>query len=106
MILVSNKHENIFPGDSLAGATVPDAAHLLAQDMQFTTYDVDHDLSAGNCAVSTRGAWWYNACHAANLNGAYLGGLHTSNADGIEWSTWTGYFYSLKLTEMKIAAVN
>ena len=91
----------IFAGDSLADVTNP---NVFAQDMQFSTYDADHDLLADNCAVLMRGAWWYNGCHAANLNGAYLGGAHTSNADGIEWSTWTGYRYSLKFTEMKIAA--
>ncbi|ELT98010.1 hypothetical protein CAPTEDRAFT_204556 [Capitella teleta] len=68
----------------------------------FTTKDADHDTSAVNCAVNYRGAWWYTACHKSNLNGAYLGGIHSSYADGIEWFTFRGHYYSLKYTEMKI----
>ena len=71
--------------------------------MQFTTKDQDNDrYSPFNCATKYHGAWWYNDCHDSNLNGKYLGGIHTSNADGIEWRTWTGYYYSLKSTKMLI----
>jgi len=68
----------------------------------FSTFDVDNDLSSQSCAVEFKGAWWYEQCHRANLNGAYLAGSHASYADGIEWSTWKGDHYSLKATEMKI----
>ena len=73
---------------------------------QFSTYDQDNDAySSSNCAAWFRGAWWYNACHMSNLNGFYYGGPHTSYADGVEWYTWTGFYYSLKTTEMKIKPV-
>ena len=43
-------------------------------DVQFSSYDVDNDLSSGgNCAtdVGGRGGNWYSACFTQNLNGQY-----------------------------------
>ncbi|XP_063411544.1 microfibril-associated glycoprotein 4-like [Mytilus trossulus] len=70
--------------------------------MMFSTIDRDNDKSPDNCAKRFKGAWWYHACHKANLNGAYLGGQIPSYADGIIWYTWKGYDYSLKSTKMMI----
>ncbi|XP_069774770.1 fibrinogen C domain-containing protein 1-like isoform X2 [Narcine bancroftii] len=74
--------------------------------MGFTTKDRDNDLSMNNCAMFYHGAWWYHNCHTSNLNGRYLKGHHTSYANGIEWSSWTGWQYSLKFVEMKIRPRN
>ena len=71
--------------------------------MRFSTFDCDHDTDSGNCASLYKGAWWYNDCHQANLNGVYLAGHHTSFGAGIAWGTWHKYYYSLKLSEMMIA---
>ncbi len=72
----------------------------------FSTKDVDNDGRTFSCAQQYRGAWWYgDKCHESNLNGFYLGGSHTSYADGIEWYHWHGFYYSLKATAMKIMAV-
>jgi len=71
----------------------------------FSTPDRDHDVWGSNCAVSFKGAWWYNACHESNLNGFYHSGPHVSNADGVNWKTWRGHSYSLKFTEMKMRPV-
>jgi len=68
----------------------------------FSTFDMDNDIYAGQCAVNFNGAWWYNSCHSSNLNGLYLYGPHQSYANGVNWSQWRGYHYSLKSTEMKI----
>ncbi|ELU10133.1 hypothetical protein CAPTEDRAFT_93093 [Capitella teleta] len=70
--------------------------------MMFSTIDQDNDITPGNCAALYKGGWWYAKCHAANPNGLYLNGAHTTYADGINWKTWRGYRYSLPFFEMKI----
>ena len=69
---------------------------------RFSTKDEDHDNHAGSCAVTYKGAWWYDQCHSSNLNGVYLAGSHSSYADGVNWLAWRGYHYSLKSVEMKM----
>jgi len=64
-------------------------------NMAFATKDRDHH----RCAVSWRGAWWYNNCHHSHLNGQYLG--DTRSAQGARWYHFRDYL-SLKFTEMKL----
>ncbi|XP_035685156.1 uncharacterized protein LOC118421761 [Branchiostoma floridae] len=80
------------------------AAH---NGMAFSTKDRDYDTagSSWSCAQNYKGAWWYAACHRANLNGLYHAGSHTSYADGVNWYAWKGHYYSLKHTEMKIRPI-
>ena len=71
--------------------------------MKFYTKDQDNDIWVdGCCAREFVSGWWHESCHNYNLNGQYLNGNHSSYADGIEWYTWTGYYYSLKSTKMMI----
>ena len=85
------------------------ASSSLPRDRPFTTGDHDNDHHRNrNCgnSIAFKGAWWYSACHASNLNGLYLRGNHSSYANGVNWKGWKGYHYSLKRTEMKIRPVN
>ena len=76
--------------------------------MKFSTYDKDNDLWGDNCAVVFKGAWWYNACHKSNLNGAYLGtrsngGTIKTYADGVIWYDLKSmFYYSLKTSVMMV----
>ena len=84
-------------GDALTGGDQNE------NGQQFTTIDRDNDsLNSGNCALTFRGAWWYDRCHDGNLNGLYHGGSHTSFADGVNWEPWMGHYYSLRFSEMKL----
>ncbi|XP_078606444.1 uncharacterized protein LOC144879090 [Branchiostoma floridae x Branchiostoma japonicum] len=69
--------------------------------MSFSTKDGnrDHDVSGSHCAVQYTGAWWYNDCHHANLNGAYGDNTY---GKGVNWVDFKGPEESLKFTEMKI----
>ncbi|XP_066293504.1 ficolin-1-like [Branchiostoma lanceolatum] len=84
-------------GDAMSD---PDYGH---DGMYFSTRDRENDQHTGvDCAEHHTGAWWYNRCFRASLNGLYLIGDHPSHTDGIIWAPWKGSHYSLKTTEMKI----
>ena len=71
-----------------------------------STKDQDNDQDPGrSCAIAFEGAWWYNSCHASNLNSRYLNGSHSSYANGVNWYHWKGHHYSAKRAEMKIKPV-
>ena len=72
----------------------------------FLTKDNIGTGSSARCIEKYKGAWWYNVCHHSNLNGKYLGGDHTSHADGVNWYQWKGHQYSLKTTIMMIKPVD
>ncbi|XP_055643223.1 ficolin-2-like [Toxorhynchites rutilus septentrionalis] len=73
--------------------------------MKFSTLDEENDIwPDGNCAVSYKGAWWYNTCHNSNLNGLYLGGPRKEYATMMCWNTFKGSYYGLKRSRMMIRA--
>ncbi|XP_043927596.1 fibrinogen-like protein 1 [Protopterus annectens] len=93
-------------GDAFSGGTNVVAQWSASHSgMKFSTPDKDNDrYHQGSCAKESSCGWWFNRCHAANLNGKYyVGGNYTGKHDnGVIWSTWHGYWYSLKYTAMKI----
>uniref|UniRef100_A0A8D3A8P3 Fibrinogen like 1B n=1 Tax=Scophthalmus maximus TaxID=52904 RepID=A0A8D3A8P3_SCOMX len=73
--------------------------------MQFSTRDQDNDrYLQGSCAQENEAGWWFNRCHAANLNGKfYRTGKYKGKYDnGLVWGTWRGLWYSLRHTTMKV----
>jgi len=83
----SNEHGNCFPPSG----------------SRFSTIDKDNDsYNEGSCATLYTGGWWYTRCHCGDINGLYLRGSHESYANGVNWRTWKGYYYSLKKTAMKV----
>ncbi|WP_425953231.1 fibrinogen-related protein [Ralstonia pseudosolanacearum] len=88
---------------SLNSSNVPTDSLAWHNGQQFSTYDANHQTNqATNCSQAYHGAWWYAYCHSSNLNGAWLNGPHSSYANGVEWSTWTGQYESLTYSEMKV----
>ncbi len=76
----------------------------LNNGMKFSTKKVDKDRwPRGNCAQDRHGAWWFNTCGYAHLNGEYLRGRHNQEKKGIVWYHFKGWEYSYKVAEMKVA---
>ncbi|XP_067113710.1 fibrinogen like 1B [Osmerus mordax] len=93
-------------GDALSGGSNMVEQWSASQaGMYFSTRDQDNDrFLQGSCAQENQGGWWYNRCHAANLNGKfYRGGEYKAKFDnGVVWGTWKGLWYSLRHTTMKV----
>ena len=74
---------------------------MIHNGCKFTTKDSDNDRAgSGNCAITFRGGWWYNACYESNLNVLYIG-RDSDNHKGIIWKHWKGST-TLKFSEMKL----
>ncbi|WAR30190.1 FCN2-like protein [Mya arenaria] len=77
----------------------PGSLYPYHNGMLFSTFDHDHDhWHYSNCAVLEHGAWWYNDCYYANLNGQYdVPGTH--NPLGMTYDAFMGTV-SLKGSKM------
>ncbi|XP_078078436.1 fibrinogen like 1B [Mustelus asterias] len=93
-------------GDALSGGLRPDVQWSASLNgMQFSTPDQDNDrYLQGSCSQENESGWWFNRCNSANLNGKYYqhGNYTAKNDNGIVWCPWTGWWYSLKFTAMKV----
>ncbi|XP_029029054.1 fibrinogen like 1B isoform X2 [Betta splendens] len=93
-------------GDALAGGSgTVDQWSACLSGMQFSTRDQDNDrFLQGSCAQENKAGWWFNRCHAANLNGKFYrsGKYEGQNDNGVVWGTWKGLWYSLRHTAMKV----
>ncbi|CAG2213933.1 unnamed protein product [Mytilus edulis] len=74
-------------------------------DHGFSTKDRDNDNGAGHCALDYRGAWWFNKCVTADLNGQYFLKTPDSAHRGVYWRAWKGSNYSLKGSLMMIRRI-
>ena len=69
---------------------------------KFSTRDNNNGYYyTGFCAPYYQGAWWFEHCFSSHLNGLYYHNPNISFENGIIWSTWKGWSYSLEFTEMK-----
>ncbi|XP_058452557.1 microfibril-associated glycoprotein 4-like isoform X2 [Malaya genurostris] len=69
---------------------------------KFSTKDQDNDSYSDNCAILYHGAWWYEQCHLANLNGKYARGTVSEYATSMCWNSFMGYYYGLKTSKILI----
>ena len=70
--------------------------------MEFSTGDRDNDMwSAGACAVTTTGGWWYRNCSLSKPTGKYYWTPQTSD-NGIIWTTVYNSSYVFKSMELII----
>ena len=75
---------------------------VMPSNVGFSAKDFDQDTSDGFCSQLFKGGWWYVSCHGANPNGLYLKGNHSTYANGVNWHSFRGLYYSLKTIEMKL----
>ena len=92
---------HIGKGTGTPGSNDAMAVH---NDAFFTTFDRDNDVWSSNCAVSFRGAWWYQACFNCNLNGPHdpiTPPPPTASANRIMWYNGGRHIYYPSV-EMKV----
>ncbi|XP_074529231.1 fibrinogen like 1B isoform X2 [Halichoeres trimaculatus] len=93
-------------GDALTGSGgMVEHWSTCLSGMQFSTRDQDNDrYLQGSCAQENKAGWWFNRCHAANLNGKFYrsGKYKGQYDDGVVWGTWRSLWYSLRHTSMKV----
>ncbi|MEO0687419.1 MAG: fibrinogen-related domain-containing protein, partial [Cyanobacteria bacterium J06649_11] len=68
-----------------------------ANNVKFSTFDVDNDRLSMNCANVFGGAWWHVDCFRVNLNGRYSSvPTVIARAKNIHWRQFRDVYESLK----------
>ncbi|WAR30184.1 FIBA-like protein [Mya arenaria] len=72
LVVTTTRYVSIWYPPMERGVNQPGSLYPYHNGMLFSTFDHDHDhWHYSNCAVLEHGAWWYNDCYYANLNGQY-----------------------------------
>nr|XP_034316288.1 ficolin-2 [Crassostrea gigas] len=71
-------------------------------NMIFSTWNQDNDVTINHCANQFKSGWWHNSCHCANPNGLYLWGENIQGARGITYKYWRSQSYSLKYVHLMV----
>eukprot|EP00105_Crassostrea_gigas_P043146 XP_019927294.1 PREDICTED: fibrinogen-like protein 1 [Crassostrea gigas] len=71
-------------------------------NMMFSTWNQDNDVSKNHCANQFKSGWWHRSCHCANPNGLYLWGENTQRSQGITYTSWRSTYYSLKYVHLMV----
>ncbi|XP_022085251.1 ficolin-3-like [Acanthaster planci] len=98
---VSGDNYQLTVGSYNDNSTAGDAMTSMHNGKLFSTKDKDNDMHpAGSCAEEDHGAWWYNWCYQANLNGKFYG-RRVIELNSIRWTPWKKP-QSVKKASMKI----
>lgn len=63
----------------ISGDSIESFSTTNTNGYKFSISDIDNGFASANCAVARKGAWWYNECTWANLNGIYENGSYVVN---------------------------
>ena len=83
-----------------------DAMKIQHNGMEFSTKDRDNDRYSESCALQWKGAWWYNLCLEANLNGLFTTGPSSrGRPEYMSWFTLNEQYGTIVFSEMKIRRI-
>ena len=87
-----------------SASTAGDSLASRHNGQRFSTPDRDNDVLGLHCAAYWHAPWWHRDCYESLLTGKYYtsGGPRNTVPYGIIWYTWRGWYYSLRVAEMKI----
>ena len=88
-----------------SASTAGDSLTYRHNGQRFSTPDRDNDAATSfDCTVYHHAPWWHKSCYYSLLTGKYYtsGGPWNTAPHGVTWYHWKGWYYSLRIAEMKI----